>query len=84
MVAPIQREIQRATEEEQAHQVRVVHHLRKIGGNAFKFNFHPYMGIYSMLNTNQLKLSKPSSLNEDVNEEAMSYIVEELISCTCY
>jgi len=52
--------------------------LEKIGENAFRLDLPAYMHIYSVMNTNCLRLFEPSMI-EDPQEESQLPSVDDLL-----
>lgn len=52
--------------------------LEKIGDNAFKLDLPPYLGMYSVINAEYLKLYEPPMLDDDGDEKVLLPRVEEL------
>ena len=52
--------------------------LEKIGENAFRLDLPAYMHIYSVLNTNWLRLLKPSMI-EDPEEQIQLPSIDDLL-----
>ncbi|KAL6134086.1 hypothetical protein ACLB2K_066319 [Fragaria x ananassa] len=52
--------------------------LEQIGDNAFKLNLPPYLGMYSVINAEYLKLFEPPLLNDDGDNKTVLPSVEDL------
>ena len=53
--------------------------VQQVGENAFRLDLPPYMGIYSVVNSENLKLFEPSMFDEDEEEGPILPSIEDLI-----
>ena len=53
--------------------------VQQVGENAFRLDLPPYMGIYFVVNSKNLKFFEPSMLDEDEEEGTILPSIEDLV-----